>query len=156
MRASTTADGTTMGRWFSIAAWLAVPCLLALLLYDWAAVVVFGEGPYRPGQPTGYAAVAWSHLAGGFAQDLALTTIYAVTITPRVVTVVAGYSDKTRNVSLIMLGLGLAWYEVMCAWASRQFGPPDLGVALVVLFVVPAVLAPSYVRWVKTKVEHSG
>jgi hypothetical protein len=52
-----------------------------------------------------------------------------------------------------MLGLGLAWYAVICAWVTRVLdAPPDLGVSLVVLFVIPMILAPRYVQWLWTKV----
>lgn len=131
-------------RWISIALLIGVPCFLALVAYDWVAVVVLGRGPYR--------LIPWHDLARGMVQDLGLTLVYAVTVTPRVVHVIADYSEKARRVCLIMLGLGLAWYEVICAWVSRQIGGADLAVSLVMLFVVPFILAPSYVRWLRTKV----
>ena len=129
----------------SSALFIGAPCFLALLAYDWAAVVVLGG--------TGSRIVPWDDLARNAVQDLGLATVYAALITHRVAGTVAGYPDRTRRITLMMLGLALAWYEVMCAWASRQAGTSDLGVSLVLLFVVPLVLAPSYVRWVKTKVS---
>ena len=94
--------------------------------------------------------------ASGAAEDLALTAVYATTVTPRVGAVVSFYSTMARRVCLIMLGLGLAWYEVMCAWVTRQLDkPPDLWLSLVLLFGVPILVAPWYVRWLKTKVPDS-
>jgi hypothetical protein len=44
----------------------------------------------------------------------------------------------------------------MCAWVTRLLDkPPDLGIGTVVLFVIPIVLAPWYVRWLKTKVPEA-
>ena len=125
---------------------IAVPCFLALLAYDWVAVVVvLGYRAYR--------LVPWHDLARGMIQDLGLTAVYAVVVTPRVVNVVVNFPEKARRVSLIMLGLGLAWYDVMCAWVTRLLDtPPDLAISLLVLFVIPITLAPWYVRWLKTKV----
>ncbi len=134
-----------MVRWLTVALFIAGPCFLALLAYDWIAVVVLGQGAYR--------LVPWHDMARGIFQDLGLTVAYTVTITPRVVNVVANYSQKASRVCLIMLGLGLAWYAVICAWATRVLDAPlDLGVSLVVLFVIPMILAPRYVQWLRTKV----
>ncbi|MGH7227741.1 MAG: hypothetical protein ACREIH_00895 [Nitrospiraceae bacterium] len=134
-----------MRRWVSAALLIAVPCFLALLAYDWVAVVVLGYRAYR--------LVPWHDLARGIIQDLGLTAGYAVVVTPRVVHLVAEFPDKARRLSLIMLGLGLAWYDVMCAWVTRLLDtPPDLAISLLVLFVIPIMLAPWYVRWLKTKV----
>ena len=90
---------------------IAGPCFLALLVYDWMAVVVFGREATR--------LVPWHDLARGALQDLGLTAVYALTVTPRVVPVVVGDPEKSRRLTLIMLGLGLAWYAVICAWATR-------------------------------------
>ena len=134
-----------VGRWLSIGGLIAGSCFLALLSYDWVAVVALGHGSYR--------LVPWHDFASGAVEDLALTAVYAATVTPRVGAVVAFYSIVARRVCLIMLGLGLAWYEVMCAWMTRQLDePPDLWVSMVLLFGVPILLAPWYVRWLKTKV----
>ena len=133
-----------MRRWVSVALLIAVPCFLALLAYDWVAVVL-GYRAYR--------LVPWHDLARGIIQDLGLTAVYAVVVTPRVVNVVVNFPSKARRVSLIMLGLGLAWYDVMCAWVTRLLDtPPDLVISLLLLFVIPIMLAPWYVRWLKTKV----
>ncbi|MGH7229750.1 MAG: hypothetical protein ACREJU_00090 [Nitrospiraceae bacterium] len=134
-----------MRRWLSHSLLISIPCLLALVVYDWVAVVAIGQGVYR--------LVPWHDFARGILQDLGLTAAYAVTITPRVVNVVANYSKRAIRACLIMLGLGLAWYAVMCAWITRALSaPPDLGTSLVVLFVIPMILAPWYVRWLKTKI----
>ncbi len=86
-------------------------------------------------------------------QDIGLAATYAAIVTPRVAEVVAAESDSIRHTCLIMLGLGLAWYAVVCAWLTRLLdAPPDLGMSLVVLFVIPMVVSPSYVRWLRTKV----
>ena len=135
-------------RWGTVALLIAGPCLLALLAYDWVAVVVLGHQVYR--------LVPWRDFAQGIVEDVGLTAVYAVTVTPRVIGIVADYSEKARRACLIMLGLGLAWYEVMCAWVTRLFNAvPDVILGLIVLFVVPALFAPSYVRWIKTKVPAS-
>ena len=82
-----------------------------------------------------------------------MTLMYTVTITPRVVNTVAGYPEKARRVSLIMLGLGLAWYAEVCAWVTRTVNAaPDLGVSIVLLFVVPVIVAPWYVGWLHDRV----
>ncbi|HJU04825.1 MAG TPA: hypothetical protein VJ692_06690 [Nitrospiraceae bacterium] len=134
-----------MRRWLSDALLISLPCVLALLLYDWAAMVVLRHGPPR--------LVPWHELAEGLMQDIGLATTYAVTITPRVTEVVAGEGDRIRHACLIMLGLGLAWYAVVCAWLTRLLDAPlDLGMSLVVLFVIPMIVSPSYVRWLRTKV----
>ena len=125
-----------------IALLIAVPCFLALLAYDWVAVVIVGHRVYR--------LVPWHDFARGLVQDLGLTAVYALTVTPRVSGVVAAYPEKTRRICLIMLGLGLAWYEVVCAWVTRVLdAPPDLIMSVMILFVIPLLLAPWYVRWLK-------
>jgi hypothetical protein len=137
-----------VGRWLSIAGMIAGSCFLGLLFYDWIAVVALGHGRYS--------LVPWRDFANGAAEDLGLTAVYAATVTPRVGMVVSFYSTMARRVCLIMLGLGLAWYEVMCAWVTRQLDtPPDLWGSLVLLFGVPMLVAPWYVRWLKTKVPDS-
>jgi len=140
--------GMIVRRWLSIAGIIAGSCFLALLSYDWIAVVAAGHGRHG--------LVPWQEFASGAAEDLALTAVYATTVTPRVGAVVSFYSTMARRVCLIMLGLGLAWYEVMCAWVTRQLDkPPDLWLSLVLLFGVPILVAPWYVRWLKTKVPDS-
>ncbi len=134
-----------MSPWTSAAIQIAYPCLIALLAYDWVAAVVLAKGPYP--------VVPWHSLARDFLEDLSLTSVYAVTVTPRVRAVVAGYSAKARRLCLIMFGLGLAWYVVICAWVTRQLSePPGMAMSVVVLFVVPLILAPWYVKWLRTKV----
>ena len=134
-----------MLRWLSVAGFISLPCLVALVAYDWVTVVAIGRGIYR--------LVPWHDFAQDILQDLGLTAAYAVTVTPRVVNVVANYSKKASRACLIMLGLGLAWYAMICAWMTRALNvPPDLWISLVVLFVIPVMLAPWYVQWLKTKV----
>lgn len=129
----------------TVALLIGLPCFLALLAYDWVAIIALGRGVYR--------LVPWSDFASDALQDVGLAAVYGVIVTPRVAASVAGYSEKTRRLCLVMLGLGLAWYDVMCAWLTRWFSAPlDLGMSVVVLFVVPVLIAPWYVRWVKTKV----
>jgi hypothetical protein len=130
--------------WLSIALLVSGPCLLALLAYDAVAVFLFGRGVDR--------LVPMHDWARGALQDLGLAVVYAVTVTPRVINVVAGYTHVTRRLCLIMLGLGIAWYDVLCAAATRvQAEPPGLALSLVVLFVIPVIVAPGYVRWLKSK-----
>ncbi len=107
-----------MRRWSVDALLIAVPCCFALLVYDWLAVVVFGHQLSR--------LVPWHDFARGMMQDLGLTAAYTLTVTPRVSGIVAAYPDRARRSCLIMLGLGLAWYEVTCAWVTRVLdAPPD-------------------------------
>lgn len=134
--------------WGSAALLIAIPCLLALLAYDAIAVFVFKRGVY--------ALAPIYDLVRGMIEDVGLAVVYAATLTPRVVRIVAGYPEKARKLCLMMLGLGIAWYEVVCAWVSRLSDtPPDAWVSLVVLFVVPFVLAPWYVRWLRSKVPNT-
>lgn len=133
-----------MPRWLSVALLIAVPCLLALVAYDSVAVLLFKRGEY-PLFPA-------HDLARGAVQDMGLAILYAILVTPRVVTVVSGYPASTRRLCLIMLGLGLAWYEVLCAALSRRLSePPGLVISLVVLVLIPVLLAPRYVEWLRTK-----
>lgn len=133
----------------SAAILIAYPCLIALLVYDWVAVVLLAKGPYP--------VVIWHSLARDFLEDLGVTAVYAVVVTPRVSAIVAGYPPEASRLCLIMLGLGLAWYVVICAWLTRQLAePPGLVLSIVVLFVIPAILAPWYVRWIRTKVPDRG
>lgn len=133
-------------RWLSTAFLITLPCLFALAAYDWIAVVWFGRT--KDHLPRS------SVLAQDFLQDVSLIAVYAVTITPRVSRVVAEYRPDTRRLCLIMLGLGLAWYEVMCATITRLLPePPGFWVSLVMLFVIPIVVAPWYVRWLRGKVR---
>ena len=51
-----------------------------------------------------------------------------------------------------MLGLDLAWYKVLCAALSRKLAePPGLVMSLIVLVLIPVLLAPRYVEWLRTK-----
>ena len=132
--------------WFSIALLTAVPCFLALVAYDAVAVFLLQRGHDK--------LVPWHDLARGAAQDLGLVMVYAVTVTPRLIRTVADYPVRTRRLCLIMLGLGIAWYDVICAAVTRLLPePPGIAIGLVVLFVIPIILAPGYLRWLKTKVE---
>jgi len=133
-----------ISNWLSIALLVSGPCLLALLVYDAVAVFLLGRGVDR---------LAPMHdWARGALQDLGLAVVYAVTVPPRVINVVPGYSQVGHRLCLIMLGLGIAWYDVLCAAATRVLAePPGLALSLVVLFVVPVILAPGYVRWLRSK-----
>ncbi len=132
-----------MPRWLSAALLISIPCFLALFAYDAVAILVFRRGEYQ--------LVPAHDLARGVSQDLGLVTVYAMAVTPRVINVVADYARKSRRLCLIMLGLGIAWYDVLCASATRILAePPGFAVSLVVLFVVPFVLAPWYVQWLKS------
>jgi hypothetical protein len=134
-----------MSRRLSTALLIAIPCLLALLAYDVIAVYLLRQGEYR--------LVPAHDLARGMLQDVGLVSIYAVAMTARVAKVVDGYEERSRRLCLIMLGLGIAWYDVVCAWVTRLLPtPPDFWMSGVVLFVIPIILAPWYVRWLKTKV----
>ncbi|TLY20239.1 MAG: hypothetical protein E6K68_08310 [Nitrospirae bacterium] len=135
-----------MHRWLISPLLVAGPCLLALLAYDAVAIFLLGRGENR---------LAPMHdWAGGALQDLGLAVVYAMTVTPRVINVVAGFPQVTRRLCLIMLGLGIAWYDVLCAAATRVLAePPGLALSLVVLFVVPVILAPGYVRWLGSKLS---
>ena len=135
-----------MPPWLSAAFLIAVPCFLALVAYDAVAVFLLHRGAY----PT----VPMHDLARGVLQDFGLTTVYAVTVTPRVLPVVAPFSAKIRRACLIMLGLGIACYDVICASATRLLGmPPGVAVSVVVLILIPVIVAPWYVRWLATKVS---
>lgn len=132
-----------MAGWLAVASLVCIPCLLALFAYDAVAIFLFRRGEYQ--------LVPFHDLARAAAQDLGLVVVYAVAVTPRVMTVVAGYPSRTRRSCLVMLGLGIAWYDVLCAAVTRVLlEPPGFGVSLVVLFVVPVILAPWYVERVRT------
>jgi hypothetical protein len=133
-----------MPRWLSVALLVAIPCLLALVAYDSVAILLFKRGEY-PLFPA-------HDLARWALQDMSLAILYAITVSPRVATVVATYPAKTCRHCLIMLVLGLAWYEVLCAAQGRRLGePPGLVMSLVVLVLIPVMLAPWYVEWLRTK-----
>lgn len=137
-----------MPRWLSTALLIALPCLLALVSYDVVAVMLLRRGEYP--------AVPAYDLARGVLEDVGMTLVYAVTIPPRVLAVVRGYTSRARRQCLIMLGLGLAWYDVLCAWVTRYLAePPGFVVSLVVLFIIPVMLAPRYIKWLKTMVPGS-
>ncbi|WP_447973746.1 hypothetical protein [Nitrospira sp. Kam-Ns4a] len=134
-----------MPKWLSVGLVIAGSCFLALVAYDAVAVYLLGRGTYR--------LMPAHDLARGLVQDLGLAAAYGVTVTPRVLRVVSDYSPKVRRLCLIMLGLGIAWYDVLCAFVTRGLpSPPGIEVGLVVLFIVPMLLAPWYVRWLKSKV----
>jgi hypothetical protein len=129
----------------STAVLIAVPCFFALVAYDYVAIEILNRGSYQ--------LVPAHDLARAILQDLGLTAVYAGTVPFRVHNEVAGYSARTRWLCLAMLGLGLAWYDVLCAFGTRYLAdPPGIGVSLVILFIVPVLLAPWYVRWLKSKV----
>jgi hypothetical protein len=135
-------------RWLSIALLISVPCFLALIAYDAVAIFLLRRGPNK--------LVPFHDLFRGITQDFGLAVVYAVTMTPRISALVTGYRPRARHLSLIMLGLGLAWYDVMCAAGTRLIGkPPGLEISLIVLFVIPIVLAPWYVRWLKARVDRA-
>ena len=132
-----------MAGWLSVALPVCIPCVLALFAYDAVAIFLFRRGEYQ--------LVPVHDLARAVAQDLGLVIVYAAGVTPRIMTVVAGYPSRTRRICLIMLGLGIAWYDVLCASGTRVLAePPGLGVSLVVLFVIPIILAPWYVKWLRS------
>lgn len=133
-----------MPRWLSVALLVAVPCLLALVAYDSVAILLFKRGEYQ--------LIPAHDLGRGALQDVGLAILYAVTVPPRVAAVVSDYPTGTRRLCLIMLGLGLAWYDVLCAALSRKLAePPGLVMSLVVLVLIPVMLAPCYVEWLRTK-----
>ncbi len=137
-----------MPAWLSAALWITVPCLLALVAYDFVATYLLTTVQPFP--------VPLHEFARGILQDLGLAFAYAVTVTPRVVSKVAADAPRARRLTLLMLGLGLAWYDVLCAFATRSLAePPGILVSLVVLFLIPVMLAPPYVRWLKTKVPQA-
>jgi len=113
--------------------------------YDSVAILLFKRGEY-PLFPA-------HDLARGALQDMGLAILYAITVSPRVAAAVSDYPASTRRLCLIMLGLGLAWYEVLCAALSRRLAePPGLAVSLVVLVLIPVMLAPRYVEWLRSRV----
>lgn len=132
--------------WLSSAFLIAVPCFLALTVYDWIAVFLIDRRvDHLPRS---------SVLGQDFLQDASLIAVYVVLITPRVSHIVAEYRPHVRRVCLIMLGLGLAWYEVVCASMTRLLPePPGFWVTVVILFIIPMVLAPWYVRWLRQKLR---
>lgn len=133
-------------RWLSSAFLIAAPCFLALTTYDWIAVFLIDREIDHLSRS--------SVLGQDFLQDASLIAVYAILITPRVSHVVAEYRSDIRRVCLIMVGLGLAWYEVVCASLTRLLPkPPGFWVTVVILFVIPMVLAPWYVRWLRQKMR---
>ena len=131
-------------RWLSAALLIAMPCLIALVAYDAVAVFLLRHDEYRlhPGQD----------FARGFLQDLGLAVVYALTVTPRLLSILPVCLTRAAAVSLVMLGLGIAWYDVLSAFMTRLLAhPPGAALSLVVLFVVPVLLAPWYFRWLHTK-----
>lgn len=132
-----------MPRWLSAALLISIPCFLALFAYDAVAILLFRRGEDQ--------LVPAHDLARGVIQDLGLVIVYAMAVTPRVTQVVADYPRKSRRLCLIMLGLGIAWYDVLCASVTRMLSePPGFGLSLVVLFVIPIMLAPWYLQWLKS------
>lgn len=134
----------TEGLWTALL--IGVPCLLALLAYDAIAILLFERGTH--------ALVPAHDLSQGLLQDVALTVVYMLLITPRVAGLVRSFPTLARRACLVMLGLGLAWYEVLCAAASRSLSePPGLLIAGIVLILVPMLVAPWYVEWLKRKIR---
>lgn len=120
--------------------------LVALIAYDTVSFVIMDRGDARLGPA--------HDLAIGAIEDAGLALVYAMTITPRVTHVITTSAPGTRRACLIMLGLGLAWYEVVCASATRLVtGPPGLVLSLVVLFGIPMILAPWYAGWLKHRMD---
>lgn len=138
------------GRWLrqglSTALLIGLPCLLALTAYDSVAILLFDRGTD---------ALTPAHdLSRSLLQDMGLTVLYMSVISPRVVALVRVFPTMARRASLVMLGLGLAWYEVLCAAASRSLSePPGLLIAGIVLLLVPMLVAPWYVRWLKSRIS---
>jgi hypothetical protein len=142
----------SLPRWLKVALLISIPCLLALLAYDAVAVFLLRRGEYR---------VLPAHdFARGLIEDVGLVMVYAITITPRVLPMVSLPLSPTNSeplsrparISLIMLGLGIAWYDVLCAFVTRMLPePPDVTISLVILFVIPVLLAPWYLKWLHTK-----
>src|SRR5690606_37258302 len=126
-----------------VAGLIGLPCLAALVGYDLVAIFVLGRGQARlPAQD----------LLRGVLADVGLTAVYAATVTPRIAAsgLLTPPLDRASRLALVMVGLGLAWYEVLCAFVTRWLPePPDLAVSLVVLFVVPVLLAPRYYQWAR-------
>jgi hypothetical protein len=133
-----------MPRSVMVAVLISGPCLLALAAYDAVAVFLLRQGQYL--------LVPVHDFARGFLQDLGLALVYGITITPRILPLLAHQPSRPTHYALIMLGLGIAWYDVVSAFATRLFSePPDMATALVVLFVIPIVVAPWYFRWLQIK-----
>ena len=132
----------------TVALLISIPCLLALVVYDSVAVFLLQRGDYRP--------VPAHDFAQGALQDLGLVLVYAIMITPRVLPILANQPTRTAHHALVMLGLGIAWYDVLCAFMSRMLPePPDVAVGLVALFVIPVLLAPWYLRWLQSKAHRA-
>lgn len=144
-------SGTPLSRaWLkhslSTALLLGVPCLVALAAYDAIAILVFRRGAHS--------LVPAHDLSRSLLQDLGLTVLYMLVITPRVTRLVWSFPSLARRACLVMLGLGLAFYDVLCAAASRSLSePPGLLVAGIVLVLIPVLAAPSYVRWLKARIR---
>ncbi|MGH7254335.1 MAG: hypothetical protein ACREI3_01030 [Nitrospirales bacterium] len=133
-----------MPTWLSTALRLAWFCFLALVAYDTVARLLLGQVPVSP--------IPAQTLACDVMLDLGLAVTYSVLVTPRILPVIAPYPARPRRLCLLMLGLGLAWWVVICAFATRELmGPPGILLSLVLLFVIPVVMAPWYVRWLRTK-----
>jgi hypothetical protein len=135
-----------MPRTVAVAVLISVPCLLALVAYDSVAVFLLRRGEYR--------LVPAHDVARGFLQDVGLVLVYALTITPRVMPIMSDRPIHTARPALVMLGLGIAWYDVLCAFLTRMLPePPGMALGLVALFVIPVLLAPCYLRWLQSKVH---
>ncbi len=133
-----------IGRWLRAGMWIAATCFLALAAYDAVAVLLLHRGSD---------VVPAHEWLQGVTEDAGLAVAYGLLLPVRVLPIVTDYSTAARRACLIMLGLGLAWYEVLCAFATRQLeGPPDLLTSGIVLFAVPFLAAPWYVRWIKSRV----
>jgi hypothetical protein len=133
-----------MRRWGTVAILIFAPCLLALAAYDAVAVFLLRQGQY--------ALVPVHDFARGLLQDLGLAVVYGLTITPRILPLVADRPSRPTYYALVMLGLGIAWYDVLCAFVTRMFAEPsDAVAALVVLFGIPILISPWYFRWLQLK-----
>jgi len=119
---------------------VAVPCCLALSAYDSVASLLFKRSEY-PLFPA-------HNLVRGVLQNIDLAILHAIMVTPRVAPDVGTYPTKTRRHCLIMLGLGLALYEVLWAALSGRLAEPmGLVMGLVVLVLIPMMPMPRDVEW---------
>lgn len=132
----------------STALYIGLPCLVALIAYDSIAILVLKRGTHS--------LVSAHDLSRSLLQDVGLTLVYMLVVTPRVAGLVRSFSPLARRACLVMLGLGLAWYEVLCAAASRSLAePPGLLIATIVLVLVPMLVSPWYVRWLKRRIRNA-
>jgi len=137
-----------MRRWLADALLILCSSLVGLIAYDTVSIVIMARGDHRL-EPVHELAIAAT-------EDTGLALVYAMTITPRVTHVITTSALGTRRACLIMLGLGLAWYEVVCASVTRLVtGPPGLVLSLVMLFGIPMILAPWYAAWLMRQMDQT-